>query len=328
MLRNAALDTVNWLTYAQSYSAQRYSPLSQVNKDNVDRLNVDWVFQFEQTADRAKMECSPIVVDGIMYITGAANHIYALDARTGRELWRALNAAEPGYVPPVIHEAGGRRQLIIWDVDSLNGLDPETGRVFWSEPFKTNMGHCISTPRKLGDLLFISSFFDGSMMMQLERERPAAGVLWRLKGTNERNGQGLHSLMSTPFLEDGHIYGVCSYGQLRCLRADTGERVWETLAATTHDGKPTRWATAFLVKNGNRFFLYNEKGELIIARLSPQGYDEVSRVQILEPTNSAGGRDLLWSHPAFANRRVYARNDKEIICMDLSANTTESGRGP
>jgi len=74
----------------------------------------------------------------------------------------------------------------------------------------------------------------------------------------------------------------------------------------------------FIVKNGSRFFLFNEKGDLIIAKLSPRGYEEISRAHLLEPTNTAAGRDVVWSHPAFANRRMYARNDKEIICVDLA----------
>lgn len=117
-------------------------------------------------------------------------------------------------------------------------------------------------------------------------------------------------------MENGYIYGVCSYGQLRCLKAETGERIWETFQATT-DGQPVRWANAFIVKNGNRFFLENEKGDLIIARLSPKGYQEISRTHLLEPTGDAAGRAVVWSHPAFANRHVYARNDKEIVCVDL-----------
>jgi len=115
---------------------------------------------------------------------------------------------------------------------------------------------------------------------------------------------------------------VCSYGQLRCLRAETGERLWQTLAATTADGKETRWANAFLVKQGNRFFLCNEKGDLIIANLSPQGYQEISRTHLLDPTNPDPGRLVVWSHPAFANRCVYARNDKEILCANLAGKTT------
>ena len=133
-----------------------------------------------------------------------------------------------------------------------------------------------------------------------------------------RTTDGLHSIMPTPSIKDGHIYGVCSYGQLRCLKADTGERVWETLKATTGD-KLERWANAFLVAQGDRFFLFNEKGDLIIARLTPKGYEEISRAHILEPTNTMPGRPVVWSHPAFANKCIYARNDKEIVCISLAA---------
>ncbi len=124
--------------------------------------------------------------------------------------------------------------------------------------------------------------------------------------------------MSTPFIEDGHIYGVCSYGELRCLKLDTGKRLWETFAATTTSDKPVRWANAFLIKHAGRFFLANEQGALIIARLTPKGYEELSRTQLLKPTTADPRRTVVWSHPAFANQCVFARNDEEIVCVSLA----------
>ncbi len=269
------------------------------------------------------------LIDGdrlICLVGGPGQTVMAFDKATGREVWRALPAQEPGYSAPVIIEAGGTRQLIVWDTESINGLDPVTGRVFWSEPFKTKMGHAIGTPRWHGDTLLVSAFFDGSKLLRLDRDKPAATVAWSIKGPSETRTEGLHSLMSTPFIEDGHIYGVDAFGQLRCLKLATGERVWETLAATTPNNKPARWVTAFLVKNEGRFFIYNEKGDLIIARLTPAGYEELSRAHLLEPTNFAGARAVHWSHPAFAHRCVYVRNDQEILCADLRA--TPATRGP
>ena len=87
----------------------------------------------------------------------------------------------------------------------------------------------------------------------------------------------------------------------------------------TANAKPARWGTAFLVKHENRFFIYNEVGDLIIARLTPAGYEEISRAHLLDPTNRAGGRPVHWSHPAFANQAIYVRNDNELICVDLRA---------
>ena len=69
-------------------------------------------------------------------------------------------------------------------------------------------------------------------------------------------------------------------------------------------------------------WLFNEKGELIIAKLSPEGYEEISRATLIKPTkrqlpSRRGG--VTWSHPAFANKHVFARNDKELVCADLAA---------
>ena len=248
---------------------------------------------------------------------GAGSTAVAFDKDTGKEIWRALSAEEPGYCSPIIYEAGGKRQLLLWHPEAANSLDPNTGELYWSVPFKSRAGMTIATPRKLGDSLFFTAFYSGSLMLRLEAAKPEATTAWRTLKVSEMDTTHLNAVMCTPVLEDGYIYGVCSYGQLRCLKMDTGERVWETFQATT-SGQPVRWANAFIVKNGNRFFLFNEKGDLIIANLSPRGYEEISRAHLLEPTGGAAGRAVLWSHPAFANRRVYARNDKEIICADLA----------
>jgi outer membrane protein assembly factor BamB len=256
----------------------------------------------------------------ICLAAGSNTTVVALDKDTGKELWHALNAKEPGYSSPVIINAGGLRQLIVWDPQSVNSLDPETGKVYWSSnstaPIRSGM--TISTPRQMGDLLFLTCFYNGSWALKLDSAKPGASTLWQSQRISEKNTDGLHSVFSTPFLEDGYIYGVCSYGQLRCLNATNGDRIWETFNATTPDGKEMRWANAFIVKNGDRFFLFNEKGDLIIAKLTPKGYEELSRAHIIDPVNRDPGRLVVWSHPAFANRRVYARNEKEIVCVDLA----------
>jgi len=268
-----------------------------------------WGFAGHPLLDGRKLIC---------LVGGEGSVAVAFDRDTGKELWRALSARQPGYAPPVIYEAGGRRQLIVWHPESVNSLNPETGEVYWSVPFKAREGLTIATPRQLGDALFVTAFYDGGLMLRLDAAQPGATVVWKGRKSSERDTDGLHAIMCTPFLEGRHLYGVCSYGQLRCLKADTGERVWETLAATT-SGQPVRWANAFLVKHADRFFLFNEQGDLILAKLTPQGYEEVSRAHLLEPTGTAAGRAVLWSHPAFANRCVFARNDREILCVSLAA---------
>ena len=263
------------------------------------------------------------LLDGnkIICLAGGSNStVVALDKNTGRELWRALSAKQPGYCSPVIFQAGGVRQLIVWHPESVNSLDPETGKVYWSlnstQPVRAGM--TIATPRKMNDLLFLTCFYNGSWMLRLDGSKPDAGTVWQSHLISEKNTDALHCTLSTPFLEDGYIYGVCSYGQLRCLKAATGERVWETLRATTADGQEKRWGNAFIIKNQDRFFLFNELGDLIIARLTPKGYEEISRAHVIDPVNRDAGRQVVWSHPAFAQHRMYVRNDQQIVCVDLA----------
>ena len=70
--------------------------------------------------------------------------------------------------------------------------------------------------------------------------------------------------------------------------------------------------------NGSSVFIYNELGELILAHLSPQGYEEISRTNLVVPTYGFGGKKLTWAAPSFANGHVFARTEKEIICAPLS----------
>ncbi|HXG10140.1 MAG TPA: PQQ-binding-like beta-propeller repeat protein [Gemmataceae bacterium] len=271
-----------------------------------------WGFSAHPLLDGDKLIC---------LVGGPGSTAVAFHKDTGKELWRSMNAREQGYSPPVIYDVAGRRQLIIWHPEAVNGLDPETGKVYWSVPFKVRAGLSVPMPRLAGDRLLVSSFYNGSMMLKLgqdDKGQPTATVLWRGKSQSEqpRLTDTLHSIIPTPVIKDGYIYGICSYGELRCLRADTGERLWETHQPTT--GESVRWGNAFLVPNGNRFILFNEKGDLILARLTPKGYEEISRANILEPTNTMPRRPVVWSHPAFANKCVYARNDKKIICVSLA----------
>jgi outer membrane protein assembly factor BamB len=262
---------------------------------------------------------SPIIEGDALICLGSGDVAVAFNKDTGKVLWSALKSKEPGYSSPAVIESGGTRQLIIFYPEAVASLNPQTGQVYWSEPFSSKMGLSVATPRCEGDLLFVTSFYDGSLMLRLDRDKAAATKVWQKKGKNEAHEDVLHAMLCTPFLRDGYIYGVSSYGQLRCLKADTGEKVWETFAATSGEGGQVRWSNAFIVANGDRFFLANEHGDLIIARLTPAGYEEISRTHLIEPTNKDPGRLVVWSHPAFANRRIYLRNDKELVCASLAA---------
>jgi outer membrane protein assembly factor BamB len=107
-----------------------------------------------------------------------------------------------------------------------------------------------------------------------------------------------------------------SAGSLVCLEAETGRQLWETDQVTRQ--KSGSSACMHMTVNGDSVFIYNELGELILAHLSPEGYREISRTTLLQPTYQFGSRKLTWAAPSFANGHVYSRNEKEIICASLS----------
>jgi outer membrane protein assembly factor BamB len=266
------------------------------------------------------------LVDGnrlIVLASGAGSIAVCFDKDTGKEIWKNLSAEDPGYAPPVIYNVAGKRMLFIWHPEAINALDPETGKLIWTYPYARTDNSAIqasltvSMPRLVGDELFLTSFYEGAVLLKLHGDKPPTEI-WRVHGASEQAKQtrSLNSIMPTPVFKDGYIYGICSYGELRCLDAKTGQRVWSTLAAT--GGTSQRWGNAFLIEQGGRFILFNEHGDLIFAKLSPKGYEEVSKAHLLEPTNTLPGRPVVWSHPAFADRSCFVRNDREIIRVSLA----------
>ena len=262
----------------------------------------------------------------ICLVGGKGSIAVAFNKDTGEEIWKSLSAKEPGYDPPTLIEHGGKRMVIIWHPESINALDPVTGKRYWSQVFgdrkQIGAGMTIPQPRQTGDQLFLSAFYAGSVLLQLHGDKQPE-VVWKAHGRSENPDDtvALHCVMSTPFIKDGHIYGVCSYGELRCLDLKTGERLWSTHEPIT--GKSTRWGNAFLTPHQDRVFLFNEKGELILSKMSPKGYEEISREKILEPKTPIPGfkgtpRLVIWSHPAYAGRCCFARSDDELVCVSLA----------
>lgn len=264
------------------------------------------------------MVASPLINGNqVITLVGGSNNslVVSFDKTTGKERWRSLEDSGVGYSPPVIFEFGGRRQLIMWHPEAVSSLDPTDGQMIWQIPYRSRAGLSIATPRKAGNRLFVASFYNGPRMIEVADDGGSAALVWSGKSDSEIRTDGVHPIMCTPWFDGRNIYSVCSYGQLRCLDASNGKRIWETLEATGRG----RWWNAFLIPQGDRFFIHNEQGDLIIARLSPSGYEELSRARLIEPTRPVQRRMTIWSHPAFAMKSVFARNDKEIIRVNLAA---------
>ncbi|MBW8039457.1 MAG: PQQ-binding-like beta-propeller repeat protein [Planctomycetes bacterium] len=240
--------------------------------------------------------------------------LVAFDKVTGSERWRALDD-RASYSAPIMIEQAGKRVLVCWTGDSVTGLNPVTGELYWQYPFKPfRMVINVPTPVFHDDYLFVTSFYDGSLLLKVNPDKLTVEKVWRRKGTSEKETDSLHCMISTPVLQGDYIYGVDSYGQLRCLELRTGDRIWESFDAVPKN----RWANIHMVKNQDNIWMFNESGELIISKLSPRGFHEISRAKLIKPTKGQLNRGVCWSHPAFADKHVYIRNDEELVCANLS----------
>jgi outer membrane protein assembly factor BamB len=270
--------------------------------------------------------CGHPLVEGdllICLVGGAGSVAVAFDKHSGAERWRALSASESGYCPPTMIEVAGSRQLVIWDADKLNALEPVTGRVLWVQPLKPDYGMSIMAPQvadtPAGQVLFASGIGAVSGLFRLSADGSPPSVVW-----TGGPKTAVYCANSTPFIAGQTIYGCdCFTSALTAVDLATGERRWETLEPTTGGERRSRHGTAFLVRedppgDGTRTWIFSETGDLILARLTPDRYEELGRMKLLEPTNECFGRDVVWSHPAFANRCIYARNDRELVCVSAA----------
>lgn len=259
----------------------------------------------------------PLVAGDTLYCVagGPGSVAVALDKMTGEPRWKALSAKSQGYCGPVMINHAGADQLLVWHPEALNSLDPRTGKVYWSLPVQPAYGMSVAVPQKLDDKLYVGGVGNVAVLIDLADDKPGADVVWSGGGK-----KGVRVVNSAAMLEPGVVYGVdCETSELMAVNLDDGGRIWATKQPTFGDRRG-RYGTAFLVRNepSGVYFLFNELGDLITAELSPEGYRETGRQRLLESTSSTFGRPVVWSHPAFAERCVFARNDKELVCVDLS----------
>jgi len=292
----------------------------------VDALNgrVIWEKDFQKDFEAPLpiwgFSAHPLVDKGVVYcvVGGEGQVAMAFDAMTGEKKWSALSARSQGYCPPAVIRAGGVDQLLIWHPAALSGMNPETGEVYWDLPLKPNYGMSVMTPLVLGNRLFASGIGRVGAMIELGEDKPTAKFAW--KG---RPKTAVYCCNSTPIAVDGVIYGAdIDTSQLVAFSPKKGKRFWQTqepVMAEKHR-KGGRHGTIYVTYNEptKKFWLYNESGDLILADLSKEGYKELGRQHLLEPTNEAFGRPVVWSAPAFADKSVFVRNDKELIRVNLA----------
>src|SRR5437870_10558333 len=205
----------------------------------------------------------------------------ALNKQTGKEVWKALDDTVSNSSPLIIM-AGGKRQLIVWTGNAVNSLNPTTGETYWREPMVTSSNDSIPTPVVQDNRLLVSG-----LMLELDARTPTAKVLWpETMAASKR----ILSNTSTALLRDNYVYSAKSDGELVCLEAGTGKQVW----GTTNVTELKFGASIHLTPNGDAVFLFTDEGNLILPRLTPGGYREISRMPLLKPTSILAPRKLAW----------------------------------
>jgi outer membrane protein assembly factor BamB len=253
---------------------------------------------------------SPLIEGSLLIVVAGGKPgacVIAFDKDSGKEAWRALDDKWT-YSSPIVISAGGKRQLIVVTPDAVTSLDPASGKTWWREVRETPGDHLAACPVCHEDLLLAAG-----IMFRLSPDKPAASVMW--PDANTSYTKRIVSQTSIPLIQDGCVFSDKSYGHLVCMDALTGKLLWQNENVTDK----RNGAAQQLYPNGDATLVFTNEGNLIRARLSRSGYQEMSRVHLIEPTVPFSGRKVVWPLPAFADRLVFARNDQELICASLEA---------
>jgi len=253
-LRSAAENRGDWLLYGRDYGQQRFSPLDQINVESVKRLVPRWIYQ---TGIAATFQTSPLIADGVMYLTAPFSHVVALDAKTGRERWRYQHkrASEKTCCGPANRGAAlGYGKVYVATVDArLVALDQSTGKPVWDIALAEQETGATEDKRALaaGDPLqgrnITGSTGVGAVIAPLVYD---GKVIVGITGV----GYGLHLDSPRPGAPLGAVVGVAGrYGRpgfLAAYDAETGKQIWKfdttqegwegSFRTETPDGVPLR----------------------------------------------------------------------------------------
>jgi len=265
-------------------------------KDGSVVWSLNTVKQHGGQAGRFGLACHPLVDGNRLYIyTSGKGGLLCLNKEDGKLIWKHGPApGTQGFGSPHLYTRNGKKKLACFSDSVLWGLDPGSGALEWSAKWEAKHSICAATPLYVGDQVFVSTAYDvGCGMFRIRR--PEAELLWKNKN--------MMAHFSNPILHDGHIYGasgdIRKAGALVCLEWGTGDVKW-----SAED------AFGPLLMAGDRLLVNTVDGQLVVAKASPDAYQELARVKI--------GEGEFWTAPSLSDGRLYCRSHGgELICVDL-----------
>ncbi len=250
------------------------------------------------------MACSPLIWgDAVIVTIGAPSAtLAAFDLKTGETRWSFGEREAAGYSSPAVLNVGGTEQLVAFTGASAYGIS-KTGQRLWFYSYVTDYNCNIATPLAIDGKVFISSGENhGSTLLELkpvaDRFRPS--VAWESTGT----GSVLRNEWQTSIYLDGWLYGFDNVGSagpvthLTCVNPETGKVAWQE----------ARFGKGNLIAADGKLFMSTMKGEVVVAKATPDGYQEIGRKQVIETTRQA---------PSLSNGLLYLRDDAEIVCLNV-----------
>lgn len=269
------------------------------------RWSVDTLTTLKGDPAEYGMASSPLIVgDQVIVTVGCSNAtVAAFAVDSGKLAWSA-GRGPAGYSSPALLHLGGRKQIVVFAGSAAMGLMPGSGRQLWKYPYATDFDCNIAAPTAIDGKLFLSAGENhGCVLLEFkaQSDRLVPAEVWSSQGRRSV----LRNEWQTSVFLDGYLYGMDNVGgagpitHLTCIDAATGKRAWQE----------PRFGKGNLIAADGKLFMTTIKGELVIARATSQEYQELGRKQLLGSTRQA---------PALAGGRLYLRDSREIVCLDVS----------
>lgn len=253
------------------------------------------------------MASSPLVIDKQVIVMAGGNpgKLVSFSVNDGSLIWQSGDRDQAGYSSPVLMTIHDRPHLVAFTGSSVVGVNPENGTTLWRYTFVTDFACNIATPVAYGknQLLISAGENHGSVLLQIDKsdEQYTPQVVWDSLGRTSV----LRSAWQTGVLNGNYLYGFDNVGaagpvmHYTCIDLRDGSQQWTQLRF----GKGNHTAA------DGKLFISTMKGELVVVAIDPTQYRELGRMDATGMTRQA---------PAIAGGRLYLRDDKEIVCYDIS----------
>jgi outer membrane protein assembly factor BamB len=247
---------------------------------------------------------SPLVEGDLVIVQpgGADNNsVAAYHKDTGKLVWK-VGSDPMGYASPITATIAGRKQLIVPTGQSVLGIEPSKGEVLWRHTFGNQFNATAASPVWADNVLFVSAAYGaGSAALEILPPPAKSAGTWTVR--EKWKQKRMQNLMATSIIHDGHIYGFSgdlSAFLLKCISLTDGEIKWE-------QRMPSRQG---LLGLDGHLLLVGERGDVQLVEAQPRSFVVKGELPKLLAYKA-------WSAPAFADGKLYLRDQQQVVCMDL-----------